>query len=1674
MAFDENNYKRIFESRYGAGSYDSGLSQARQIGTLKAQAAYAKKSYSDYQEKQQKKTYDDALSYWNDPTNKEELRKKGVYRTEQEIRNDPRKKEEIQSQGYSIDEFIDGLYSAGTEGDSRSKREYNQKAKNNKQTASENPRPIIPLPKKAKSTTEKRTTEKQKNLLPQVKKKENKKTLWDDVKDIGKLASNTLNPFDDVSVKDAYNNYLHSDTSKAFKEVQRGSNRAVDSASFGAMSNFDKRVNHNNPDYLNEREWGKGKGTDMITTGLGYLVPGSAAYKGLNASKLGKAITEVGNEGLLKRLAAETAKGGLIGGGMAGAEVATREVFNPADYNALENTKHIAFGTALGGISDPLLYGAGKGFAKGMESAANRTMRNLLPNSQQVESTLLNSAKSLKGTQALPKTGGIQNPGIMNDLIPRGNDITNPNFLPSLNPKTSVNPLVPKIGKSINELPSLKETSLLDRSLLLDGGERTLPDYSASRTLAEKNPTLANMLPPSARTLPDYSYGKPTSEPIQPVNQYGVEVPFDKVEHAPADYWRGRYEEFAQYVNKNYDSNNLSKEALDDLWTQFARNDEPVNLEQVVDLAYPTTKESPVLDARNIDLKRQPATQKAKDILGINDSAFKLPEPSKPINTADVWNKMGNRPPVSNNAKKILLGQKKQPQQDLIPKLNTIQEPLSPVETPKIRTTQAPVEVPKISTAPVVEAPAQLRSAPKANERSFYNTVQNPEKLSPEMEQRLNDFDKTYKPMSNEETVKFANEFVAQDMEKAFQFVKNARKFDPRHITVGHRLIDELQKAGQYDRALDVVERLAEQGTKAGQSIQSYSIYNRLSAEGQLLRAQRRVNKINESIVDPNKQVKLTEQNVQDITHTADSIKRFTGQSEQANNVIKIMDSIKKGNLATDAELDVVRSFVSDAKKFVSDLDPGSKPKPPKPIKDVRTRDKVVDFMTKREEVARQRLRQKMNRANSLPVDMFYDLSIIGASKIAKGTVKVADFTEEMVKEFGEMVRPYANQIYNKAVDTFNLQSESMTRQRLSEVEKITNKALKDKSLSTDEAETIKEFARRVGAMSGDAKLEASMELQTTLQLLERPTFAQKLSTSQTIAQLLNPKTIVRNAIGNEMFYRVEQMNKLVATPVDILRSKITGGERLITFRANNQGEYWRNWLTGAKAGWKGVNPMGLQTQFDLGPQAFRSKWNPLTYLEKSLGATLRSFDHAGYMRAYNKSLGELATLRATNEGLKGTAKKEAIARYIREADENMLQMADQYGKYATFQDSTVLSTALTKVKKGMNKVSTLGATEEFGLGDLVLKYPKTPGNLVMRALEYSPAGVVRSAHLLKGMAKTKDPVATRDFWLSFTRAITGTGGFSLLGYALANKGILTSSGNSDYEVASLEKNAGKQPNSVNTTALMRFIQSGFNLDEATAKKGDTFVSYDWAQPISIAIALGTGVNQAKKENGKLDAAGAAKGALDSGANTVINQSVLKGLNDFLANYPGRTMSDRVGDAAKGAVGSFVPTLSNQFRQIGDNTARTTYSPNLLPEIKNRAINRIPGVQSTLPPAYDTLGNRRQTYQNDGNSLLNVFLNPSFVSKYNPSPEAEKVLNLINETGDKTLAPRMAQKKIDGQPLTTEQYSEYQRIMGEQVQNGLSHLRSSSNNEALAKAIDKILRDAGKTAREQIRQEMGD
>ncbi|MBP1934864.1 hypothetical protein [Ammoniphilus resinae] len=1107
-------------------------------------------------------------------------------------------------------------------------------------------------------------------------------------------------------------------------------------------------------------------------------------------------------------------------------------------------------------------------------------------------------------------------------------------------------------------------------------------------------------------------------------------------------------------------------EYLQGLWSEIA----PPTAGSLDDLIKAATKEGSVSDMVRTGAKN---LQKAKEAqkYGIYQP-LKLGEKeiSKTVNVIDPF------PTFKGNEAALDLS--KLPKKDLtkspfdvIPKGKPIlNEQITPVkQIDEVAATVA--ETPKNSSQSILK---------NEKERGFIETLKESPKSSQPFLEGLEGKGK-YKPITNAETAEQANRRVAHNIDEAAGYVlgagKNNEHVTPEHIATGLRLIDEFQKQGNHQRAVDIAEKIAELGTKAGQSVQAFSIYNRLSPEGILLHAQRIASRVNERLRPGETPVKVTNEMASQLTDLATTVKAMEGANQSANNVISLMEKAKSGKKLTADELKEVQRFAQEAKKVIGDQAPKPKKAPSVP-KEPAVRKQVISFLEQQEKAARERIAARKGRMNSLPVDELADYAIIGASKMGKGAVKFSIWSEQMVKEFGEDIRPHLAAIYDKAVETIENHVTAISRTRLSDVEKITNKALKANGIDPTEAENLRKMATEISKLTGEQKIEAMQELQATLQLLDKPTFLQKVSSFQTQAQLLNPKTLLtRNPLGNELFYRLERINKYLSTPIDWTRSKITGGERTVTFHTAGQGGYWKGFIKGAKAGWKGVNVNGLETQFDLRGPAFRGKWNPLTYTEKMLGASLRSFDNAAYERAVNQTIGEMATLRAINEGLTGQAKKEAIQRYMHQMNENGLAIAQEYGKYITFQDNNLLSMKLQNLKRGLNSLNKFVGVNDnsWGVGDILLKYPKTPGALVMRAIEYSPAGFLRGLYIAsepffrKGVEKN-----TREATQAIARAITGSMGITGLGWFLADAGILTGSAEDDYEIQSLQRAIGEGDFKFNLSAMKRFVLSGFDREAAQTQKGDTLVTYDWAQPVAISASVGANISQniQKNRDPLENAESVVTNSILGGFGTIAQQPVLEGITKPFRGYD---LKESSMDTAKEIPASFVPTFLNQIRQAKDNTGRSTYDPKGWEEIKNKIKYKVPGLSHKLPRAFDTLGRPREVYQDGSNSLFNVFLNPAFVSKYNPTPEEQLIVDLYKRTGDKTIAPRIPLKslRIDGETvkLTPEQYSQLQRIVGEETMKRLEKVNPNASDEAKIKKIGDILNEAGRRGREQIKKE---
>lgn len=563
MAFEQNKYKGIFEQRYGKGSYDAGLSSARSIGATKGQADSAKDEYNqrlkEYKEKMEKKTYADALDYWNDPTNNSALKKQGANRTAEDIRNDPMLQMQIKEQGYSVDDYIDAMYNASSSGQFRSEREFKGFAEGLKGEADKKPK-----------TTEDYLTQYSKSIPATPEKKEKKKGDLGILKKMGNFMSSK-----DVD-GDGERDGLLGAIDRFVAPISHGATEFV------ARGNAE-RMATNAPDNPVVKATQKDRGLETkILNAAGMMAAAVAPYgQGYKAADflLNKApgFAKIANPYAKKAITGGVA-GGLAESGISG----VNELVNSEAYDMKDHAIRAGIGVAGGAILDPVLHGIynlikGAKGAKNVRQAPQPSETLALPAPK--ESTPVNSeVLGLPEPQLrLPETNKVA-PTLDNfrNAFKQPNGLTNP----------------------IPEMPDI---------MRIAANRNKFEQAGVNFAQNTKNAPKARM-----DTTP-------------------IETPVDPLNRGQA-YWQQRYEDFAKQVNARHDLNEMTPEALEDLWSSFAKYDEPVKLEQVFDLAYPKGFEAPpVPKAEPIS---EPPARTIKDDLKedprINELVKKLFPPAGP------------------------------------------------------------------------------------------------------------------------------------------------------------------------------------------------------------------------------------------------------------------------------------------------------------------------------------------------------------------------------------------------------------------------------------------------------------------------------------------------------------------------------------------------------------------------------------------------------------------------------------------------------------------------------------------------------------------------------------------------------------------------------------------------------------------------------------------------------------------------------------------------------------------------------------------------------------------------------------------------------------------------------------------------------------------------------------
>ena len=454
-------------------------------------------------------------------------------------------------------------------------------------------------------------------------------------------------------------------------------------------------------------------------------------------------------------------------------------------------------------------------------------------------------------------------------------------------------------------------------------------------------------------------------------------------------------------------------------------------------------------------------------------------------------------------------------------------------------------------------------------------------------------------------------------------------------------------------------------------------------------------------------------------------------------------------------------------------------------------------------------------------------------------------------------------------------------------------------------------------------------------------------------------------------------------------------------------------------------------------------------------GSTLENLRRFNYLL-----LGEIEDTPFVKQNFVNSLSNYLAAKNITSIDDvpqEAINLAYDEALKATFKDDNALSNTLSTLKKKMGKV-----------GDVILPFTKTPANLAMRGFEYSPAGFVKTfndfANTKKANKGTMTNADISRFLGDLSKNITGSG-MILLGYSLAKSGIITGGYSENENERNWQKLKGYQPNA-------------FHI-------GNKYYTYDWAQPSSIPLIIGTaiyeGMNKMEKEEAS-EYEALTQGAKSLGQGLInasdawFNLSPLQSVSNILgggenASYGNTSPATNILKTVAEYPQTLIPSVSGATARTNDTTIRNTYdSTSYANTYVNKMKSKIPGLSKTLPASYDVWGRERKR-GTDEDAFVSQFINPGTFGYYNDADsDVDNYIDGLYESikgnenlKDTQVLPRQASNKVtingEEKKLNNVEYSLRQKTLGEkqkELVRAFSKVAEGLTPEEQAKALDKI------------------
>lgn len=553
---------------------------------------------------------------------------------------------------------------------------------------------------------------------------------------------------------------------------------------------------------------------------------------------------------------------------------------------------------------------------------------------------------------------------------------------------------------------------------------------------------------------------------------------------------------------------------------------------------------------------------------------------------------------------------------------------------------------------------------------------------------------------------------------------------------------------------------------------------------------------------------------------------------------------------------------------------------------------------------------------------------------------------------------------------------------------------------------------------------------------------------------LANLKTTITRNIGSNA--AAAAVNAAITDPVAVLFDKLVAKKTGVRTTTAGTGGYGKSVVQGIKESVEDYK-LGINTR---DKDANRYNEDLSDYGKDWFIGQAKSFNETGKFAKVGKfsNIADrlVSFLLDTGDRMFYTAEfnkslqSQMKANNVKEPTVDMVETAKWVALKRTWQDNNAITRTVSKV------VSALNGGKEFGIGSILAPFIKTPVNLAIATIEYSPAGLVKTlaidARNLQRAIKRGEGVALaqKKFVDGFGKAGAGVI-FSLIGKALWEAGIISGAEDDDWDKANFMKNAmGIQPYSI--------------------KIGDKSFTYDWALPMGGNFGI-TADTMERLKNAKETGdytTNAARLLLDVLTTTVdvsgsflAQQTFMQSLVDAVSSFDENNVMGAVENVAKSMATQFIPfsSLMGQVAGIFDDVSRRTSGKDVenvgdnetMQYILNSILARTPFASKKLQPVLDSFGREQERFATDNvlaKALLSL-LSPTNVKKEKAGVVENGLLDLYNQTGDAGVFPSILKRDIQyGDKefsLTGKEYTEYQKTYGQTAYNVLDKVMNSDD-----------------------------